>query len=146
MNPDLVYLAQTDTTAGFLSQNRDALAAAKGRDPRKPFLMSLSSFTKQKQYTRVPKKYRREIRRAHRVTWLYPNRKAIRVVSEGEHHHFLEKFTFMYSTSANAHGKKFDEAYARQKADVITQDARGFFEGEPSAIYRVGKRKKIRLR
>ncbi|HHD77618.1 MAG TPA: Sua5 YciO YrdC YwlC family protein [Campylobacteraceae bacterium] len=146
MNPNLVYLVQTDTTAGFLSQNAQALSKAKGRDPHMPFLMSVSSFAKQKGYVRTPKRFRKEVRRARKTTYLYPCKKAVRVVGEGKHHRFLKKFTFMYSTSANAHGARFALSYALQKADVIVEDGAGFFEGAPSSIFRLGRRKKIALR
>ncbi len=146
MNPDLVYLVQTDTTAGFLSQNANALARAKGRDPKKPFLMSVSSCYKQKRVVRTPRVFKKEVRRAYKCTYLYPNRKAVRIVSEGVHHLFLKKFTFMYSTSANMHGAHFNLQYACRKADVIVEERFGFFEGEPSSFYRLGRRKKTRLR
>ena len=41
MNPDLVYLAQTETTAGFLSQSAQALIQTKNRPSGKAFLMSV---------------------------------------------------------------------------------------------------------
>ena len=146
MNPNLVYLVQTDTTVGFVSQDKEALARAKGRDPRQPFLRCVADFGRQKRFVRTPRKFRKYVRRSRRTTFLYPNHEAIRVVGEGAHHRFLARFSFMYSTSANAHQSAFDPAYARKQADVVVEDARGFFEGAPSPIYQLGRRKKRRLR
>ncbi|NCB53527.1 MAG: Sua5 YciO YrdC YwlC family protein, partial [Epsilonproteobacteria bacterium] len=64
MNPDLVYLAQTETTAGFLSQNAVALATIKNRPNGKPFLMSVESLRTLRTFTRVPKEHKKRIRRA----------------------------------------------------------------------------------
>ncbi len=146
MNPWRLYLVQSDTTVGFLSRDAQKLALAKQRDPAQPFLISTAYFRIQKDLARTPRKYRREVRRARKTTYLYPNKKAIRVVSEGPHHHFLEKFTWLYSTSANLHGAPFDYEYALSRTDIIVEDRRGFYEGEASAIFRIGKRKKSRLR
>ncbi len=146
MNPNLVYLVQTDTTVGFLSQNKKALAKAKKRDPKQPFLIATDSFAKQKQFVRTPVKFKKSVRRARKTTFLYPNRKAVRVVCEKNHRSFLQRFGFMYSSSANASKHPFVLSYAVETADVIVEDARGFHEGAASSIYRLGKRTKKKLR
>ena len=146
MNPKCVYLAQTDTTVGFLSQDGARLAAIKGRSPSKPFLIAVASLAQLQAFARVPASHRRRVRRARRTTFVYPNGKALRYVGEGEHQRFLRKFGWMYSTSANPSGKSFDESWARKSADIIVEDKRGFFEGRPSRIIKLGKKKLLRLR
>ena len=89
MNASLVYLAQTETTAGFLSQNNNALNEAKNRPQGKTFLISVDSFSTLKTFTRVTKNHRKTIRRASKTTFAYPNGLAIRVVKEDEHLRFL---------------------------------------------------------
>ena len=146
MNPDKLYLTRTDTTVGFLSQNTKRIAEAKARNPEQPFLCCVASFEALKERTRVPKAFRKSVRRAKKTTWIYPNKKAIRVVFDAEHRRFLKRFGFMYSSSANKTGEDFDEAYAKEAADIVVEDAKGFHAGEPSQIYQIGRRKKIRLR
>ena len=146
MNPDLVYLVQTDTTVGFLSQNKKALAKVKRRDLKQPFLIAVDSFAMQKQFVRTPVKFKKSVRRARKTTFLYPNRKAVRVVCEKNHRSFLKRFGFMYSSSANISKHSFVYSYAVKAADVIVEDASGFYEGTASSIYRLGKQAKKRLR
>ncbi|WP_345741178.1 Sua5/YciO/YrdC/YwlC family protein [Nitrosophilus kaiyonis] len=141
-----MYLAQTDTTVGFLSQNAKKLSNIKKRDPNKPFLISVDSFKTLKNFSRVPKKFKKEIRRAKKTTFIYPNAKAIRVIKDKHHLDFLKKFEWMYSTSANESGKKFDKNFAIKVCDIIVEDIRGFFEGKPSRLIKVGKKRKIKIR
>ena len=146
MSPDKIYLAQTDTTVGFLSQDAKRLAALKGRPAGKPFLMEVASFKELKKRARVPKKFRRYVRNAKRSTFVYPNSHAIRVVKEELHLRFLKKFGWMYSTSANPSGGRYDPTFALSVADVVVVDKRGLFEGAPSRIVRLGKISKYKLR
>jgi tRNA A37 threonylcarbamoyladenosine synthetase subunit TsaC/SUA5/YrdC len=146
MNPDLVYLAQTETTAGFLSQNTDALSRIKNRPSGKPFLISVDSLQTLRSFTRVPKQHKNRVRRAAKITFVYPCALAIRVVKDEEHSQFLRKFKWSYSTSSNPSGQGFDEAFATEKADVILFTCKGFFEDKPSSIYKLGKRKMRKLR
>jgi len=146
MNPDLVYLAQTETTAGFLSQNADALARIKNRPQGKTFLISVDSLQTLRSLTRVPKRHKKHIRRAKKTTFAYPCGLAIRVVKDKEHLQFLQKLKWSYSTSSNPSGKGFDEAFAEEKADVVLFTGKGFFEDKPSSIYRLGKVKMRKLR
>ncbi|WP_041956130.1 Sua5/YciO/YrdC/YwlC family protein [Sulfurospirillum arsenophilum] len=146
MNPDLVYLAQTETTAGFLSQNADALSRIKNRPSGKSFLISVDSLQTLRSFTRVPKHHKNHIRRAKKTTFVYPCGLAIRVVKDEEHLQFLRKLKWSYSTSSNLSGKGFDEVYAQERADVILFTCKGFFEDKPSSIYRLGKRKMRKLR
>lgn len=146
MNPDLVYLAQTETTAGFLSQNADALATIKNRPSGKSFLISVDSLQTLRSFTRVPKRHKNRVRRASKTTFAYPCGLAIRVVKDKEHLQFLKKLKWSYSTSSNPSGKGFDEVYAQERADVILFTCKGFFEDKPSSIYRLGKRKMRKLR
>lgn len=146
MNPDLVYLAQTETTAGFLSQNADAIATIKNRPSGKSFLISVDSLTTLRSFTRVAKAHKNRVRRASKTTFAYPCGLAIRVVKDKEHLQFLRKLKWSYSTSSNPSGKSFDEAFAEEKADVIVYTQKGFFEDKPSSIYKLGKVKMRKLR
>jgi len=146
MNPDFVYLAQTETTAGFLSQNADALSRIKNRPSGKSFLISVDSLQTLRSFTRVSKQHKNRVRRASKTTFAYPCGLAIRVVKDKAHLQFLKKLKWSYSTSSNFSGKGFDEIYAQEKADVILFTCKGFFEDKPSSIYRLGKRKMRKLR
>ncbi|WP_041962812.1 Sua5 YciO YrdC YwlC family protein [Sulfurospirillum cavolei] len=146
MNPDLVYLAQTETTAGFLSQNAVALATIKNRPNGKPFLMSVDSLHTLRTFTRIPKEHKNRIRRAKKTTFAYPCGLAIRVIQDKDHLQFLGKLTWSYSTSSNPSGKGFDEAFAIEKADVVVFTCKGFFEDKPSKIFKLGKEKMRKLR
>ncbi|AFL67534.1 hypothetical protein [Sulfurospirillum barnesii] len=146
MNPKLVYLAQTETTAGFLSQNAEALIKTKNRPSGKSFLMSVDSLTTLRHFTRVPKRHKNRVRRAQKTTFAYPCGLAIRVVKDEAHLQFLRKLKWSYSTSSNPSGKGFDEVYAKEKADVIIFTCKDFFEAKPSSIFRVGTVRLKRLR
>ena len=72
--------------------------------------------------------------RSKKTTFIFPNGESFRVVRGSRHLEFLKKFKWMYSTSANLHGKRFNEKWAREAADVIVEDKRGFVEGKASNI------------
>lgn len=146
MNPDLVYLAQTETTAGFLSQNADALSSIKNRPSGKAFLMSVDSLSTLRTFTRVPKTHKNRIRRAKKTTFAYPCGLAIRVIQDKEHLQFLQKLKWSYSTSSNPSGKGFDRDFAIEKADVVVFTCKDFFEDKPSTIFKLGKHKMRKLR
>lgn len=141
-----VYLIQTDTTVGFLSQNKKRLADIKKRDKKKQFLISVDSFKTLKNFVRVPKKYKKMVRRAKKTTFVYPKNSALRVVQDENHLKFLKKFGWIYSSSANLAGQGFDREFAFEVVDIVIEDERGFFEGEPSKIIKLGKNIKKRLR
>jgi len=141
MNKDIIYLTQTDTTVGFLSQNPKRLAWAKQRDPKQPFLLCVDSLKKQKKLTRTPKKFRSRVRRSQKTTFLYPNKKAIRVVKDDSHNQLLKKFDFLYSTSANKNRESFLYSHAIEKADIIIETTSGFKEIAPSPILKLSKNK-----
>lgn len=146
LNQQLVYLVQTDTTAGFLSQNSLKLATSKQRDKNQPFLICVDSLRSLKNFVRVPTAFKKQVRRSNKTTFIYPNKQAIRVVKEKNHQKFLRKLGWVYSSSANLTCKSFEENYAKEKADIIVEDSRGFFESKPSSIYKMSNSKLRRLR
>ena len=141
-----VYLVQTDTTVGFLSQNHQALSLLKERSVEKPFVTVCSSFKTLKTLSRIPSKDKNRVRRSKKSTFVYPNNKAIRVVKDTKHTQFLNRFGWMYSTSANEKSAPYNKEFAFEKSDIIVEDIDGFYEGEPSAIYKLTKSKRQRLR
>jgi len=146
MNPNNTYLAQTDTTVGFLSRDFKKLNKIKKRDINKKVLIEVDSLTTLKNFVRVPNKFKKKVRRAKKTTFIYPKGDSFRVVKDKNHLKFLKKFRWMYSTSANLSGKKFDKLWVFKVVDIVVEDKRGFFEGKPSTIYKVNnyKIKKIR--
>lgn len=141
-----IFLVQTDTTIGFVSHNHEKLSQLKERKLAKPFVTVTSSFKTLKTISRVPLKHKNRVRRSKKATFIYENNRAIRVVKDDNHAHFLNSFSWMYSTSANEKGMSYDKTFAFLKSDIIVEDNQGLFEGESSSIYRLKKEKLQRLR
>ena len=146
MDLNKIYLTQTDTTVGFLSRDFKKLNKIKKRNLEKKVLREVDGLDTLKNFTRVPNKFKKIVRRAKKTTFIYPNGNSFRVIKDETHLRFLKKFKWMYSTSANLSGKKFDKKWAINQADVIVENKNGFFEGKPSTIYKINnfKIKKIR--
>lgn len=141
-----VFLTQTDTTVGFLSQDAEALSRIKGRAPDKPFLKVYAEWKTFKAFGgRIPKTHRAYLRRARKTTFIVKNQ-ASRIVNAGAHHTFLKPYGWFYSTSANQSGKPFERSFCEANADIIVLDKRGFSESVPSTIERLGREKKRKLR
>lgn len=143
---DAIFLMQTDTTVGFLSQNAKHLETVKSRLPGKQFLKvyaSLDAYTSAS--GRVPLQYKRHLRHAKQTTFIIKG-EAFRIVASGPHHHFLKPYGWMYSTSANRSGEGFDRDYCEAHADVIVEDSRGLYESSASTILKLGRTRCRRLR
>jgi len=140
----MIYLAQTDTTAGFLSKDFREINALKHRAADKPCLITTAKLSELKNLTRVPAKFKNLVRRARKTTFLYPNAKAVRVVKECAHEEFLRKFDWLYSSSANLNGQNFDEEWARAAADE--GGGQNFSQNASSKIYKISKTNLKRIR
>ena len=148
-----VFLAQSDTTAGFLCEDSIHLNACKGRDSKQNALLTLDRLSKLKALVRIPNAHRNRIRRSRKQTFVYRNGSkeslAVRFVSKessGEHSILLEFFPFLYSSSANAHKRAFDLQFALQMADIIVLDARFLSEQNPSKMYKIANQRIKRIR
>lgn len=107
--------------------------------------MSVASLDKLKNQTRVPQKYKKMLRRASKSTFLYPNKKAIRVSMDIRHNLFLDKFDYLYSSSANFHKQSFSFSKIRPFVDIVIKDSL-FQEKEPSKMYKINNTKIKRIR
>ena len=141
-----VFLVQTDTTVGFLSQNSQRLAEIKERPANKAFVQVCSSFKTLKTLVRIPNKYKNRVRRTKKESFVYGNNKAVRVVKDDEHADFIKPFNWFYSTSANEKALSYNKDFAIMKSDIIIENAKGLFEGESSSINKLYKNKLKRLR
>lgn len=146
MIKDKVFLIQTDTTVGFLSQNSLRLAQIKEREDNKPFVQVTNSFKTLKKIARIPNKHKLRVRRSKMTTFAYANNKAVRVVKDKKHASFIKPFEWFYSTSANERSLAYTQDFAFSKSDIIVQDKKGLYEGEASKIYRLENSKIKRLR
>jgi len=147
LNSSLIYLTQTDTTVGFLSNDDKKLSGAKQRDNKQKILQVVSNYKSLNNLVRVPKKHKKFIRRAKTTTIIYPNKLAFRVVnSNSSHQKFLQKFNVMYSTSANKTKNTFNENYAINNSDIIVYTKENFVEKKASSIYKINKQKIKKIR
>jgi tRNA A37 threonylcarbamoyladenosine synthetase subunit TsaC/SUA5/YrdC len=137
-----VFLAQGDTTVGFLSQDAKSLFEAKERDGSKKFLKVVDSLLTLKEFTRVPNRFKRVVRYAKKSTFIYPNG-AFRV---SPNETILNKYRWLYSTSANRSGCSFDITFAKSKCDIIVLDRCEFSEKTPSKLIKLHKNRLKRLR
>jgi len=141
-----VYLVQTDTTVGFLSLSKEKLNHIKNRPKDQDVLITTSRFSTLKNLARVPKRFKKQIRRSKKTTFIYPNKKAIRVVTSHPHRNFLKRFDYLYSTSANKTNESFSYDFASEKADIIVEDFQSFSETKPSSLIKLSKKIKKKLR
>lgn len=133
-----LYLTHTDTSIGFVSQDPDKIDKAKRRKPNKHYIKVVNSLETLKTFSRVPNKYKKQIRQAKRTTFIMPNGLSLRVVKNTEHNLLLDRLKWVYSSSANLSGAEYDEGYARDNAEVVV-----FFpkqiNREASKIYRLSQ-------
>ncbi|RUM43814.1 MAG: Sua5 YciO YrdC YwlC family protein [Hydrogenimonas sp.] len=145
MRRDLIYLVQTDTTAGFLSCSAERLATCKQRSLQQPFLKALSRFSDIHGVGRVPAKHRAFVRRSKKSSFILPNGQSFRVI-QGPHQRFVKKFGWCFTTSANRHREPFDEATAKAMCDVMVESKEGFCAKTPSTIWRLYRSRKVKIR
>ncbi len=140
-----IILAQTDTTVGFLSQDSASLARLKGREEGKPFLKVFASLNVLQSTVRVPLKYRSWVRHAQHTTFVIKNQ-ALRYVSDPTHSRLIQKYGWLYSTSANESGHEYDPDFCLTHSDTIIEDFRGFSSSAPSKIFRLTATQSKKLR
>ncbi|RXJ54120.1 Sua5 YciO YrdC YwlC family protein [Candidatus Marinarcus aquaticus] len=147
MDSKQVYLAQTDTTVGFLSQDDEKLSRIKQRPTTQKILQVVNSFATLNFQVRIPKKYRKMVRNAKKTTFIYPNGESYRVVPyTSAHHDFVKKFNVIYSTSANRTSHAFEKSYALKHANIIVEDKNQLFETNSSQIIKFSCNKIKKLR
>ena len=147
MDSSLVYLVQTDTTVGFSSSNDEKLSLVKQRPKSKKILHTVDSFRTLQKHTRVPKKFRKEVRKSTLTTFIYPNLKSFRVIRKDKSFYdFIHKFGILYSTSANKTGENFEYNFAKSHSDVIVENKNNFFESSSSKIIKITKTLKKTVR
>lgn len=145
-NESSVILAQSDTTAGFFSQDAAKLNATKNSPPNKPLLQVLKDFKALKK--RVPTPHRFLARRI-KATLIYPGTsgpQAFRVIQDAQTLAFLERLDAPFSTSANLHGMPYEPQVALELADIIVEDRRGLYASKPSLMIKFSRTRKRRLR
>jgi len=142
-----VILSNTDTALGFLSQDKKSLDEIKNREPNKHYITTLSSFANLKERVRVPQKpqkYKNRVRRSSRTTFIMPNKKSFRVVSQSKHLLLLNRFGWLYSTSANQSGKSYNQPNAIEQSQITIYPLQEEIN-KPSKIYLLSEKlKKIR--
>ena len=141
---NLVFLTQTDTTIGFVSQNADRLSEIKQRPPHKHYIKAVNSLDTLKTFARVPQIHKNRVRRAKKTTFIMPNGNSYRVIKDKHHILLLNRLKWAYTTSANLSGDAYDETFARKMADVIIEPIKK--TAKPSSIYKLGKCSKKRIR
>lgn len=142
-----IYLAQTDTTVGFLCEDYKKLNSIKNRDIEQKVLREVNSFDTLKSFTRIPNKFKSKVRRSKKTTFIYPNQQSFRVVDDATvHYDFIQKFKVIYSTSANLTNKKFDLQLAQDKSDIIIYTKNDFYETTASNLYKINNQTIKKLR
>jgi tRNA A37 threonylcarbamoyladenosine synthetase subunit TsaC/SUA5/YrdC len=147
LDKSLVYLVQTDTTVGFLSSDDKKLSCVKQRKQNQKTLQVVDSFNTLKKHTRIPKQMRKIVRNSKRITFIYPNKLSFRVIDKNSlHHNFINKFNCLYSTSANITKNDYNERFAFDNSDIIVYNKAGFSQYVSSAIYKLNKKKRKKIR
>jgi len=139
-----VFLTQTDTTIGFVSQNSKKLTAIKQRAPHKHYIKAVNNLQTLKSFTRVPSMHKNRLRRTKKTTFIMPNGLSYRVVRDKHHLLLLNRLKWAYTTSANLSNEAYDEDFARKSADVVIEPLMQIQQA--SNIYKLGKSTLKRIR
>ncbi len=140
----MVFLTQTDTTIGFVSQNAHRLSQIKQRPATKHYIRAVDSLATLKSFVRTPQAHKKLLRRANKTTFIMPHKDAYRVVKDPHHLLLLKRLKWAYTTSANLSGKSYDENFAKEAADVMIEPLKT--DSKPSTILKLGKRGYKRIR
>jgi len=141
-----VYLTQTDTTIGFVSQNDSRLTEIKKRPPYKHYIRAIPSLKSLKSYTRVPQRYKNYIRRSKPSTFILPNGDSYRIIRDREHIKLIERLGWAYTTSANISGGAYDIDFAKGEADVIAISPFYHQDRSASKLFKINNKSIMRLR
>ena len=139
-----VFLTQTDTTIGFVSQDADKLTQIKQRPPHKHYIKAVNSLHTLKTFTRVPQKHKNRVRRSNKTTFIMLNGQSYRVIQDKHHLLLLNRLKWAYTTSANLSNQAYDEQFTRKMADVIIEPLDQ--TNVSSSIYKLGKTTIKRIR
>ena len=139
-----VFLTQTDTTIGFVSQNAEKLTTIKQRPPHKHYIKAVNSLQTLQIFTRVPTRHKNRVRRSKKTTFIMPNMHSYRVTQNKHHLLLLNRLKWAYTTSANLSNKAYNETFAKEVADVIVEPL--VEKREASHIYKLGKHTIKRIR
>lgn len=132
-----IILTQTDTTVGFLSQDRKKLQKIKRRSSSKPFIKVYKNFRVVLAFGhRVPSKFKNRLRRSKQTTFIVKN-KAFRVANTSLDSQILRDSTWYYSTSANEANKNFNREFCEKKTDIIIENKDGLKENNSSSLYKI---------
>jgi len=135
-----LYLTQTDTTIGFVSQDSSKIDKAKKRLANKHYIRVVNSLEILQKFTRVPTAHKNRVRRASRTTFIMPSGYSFRVVKDTEHKLLLDRLQWAYSSSANLSGAEYDAIYAKEQAEVVVNFSMQK-RGKVSRIYRLGQKR-----
>ncbi len=145
MIDSIVYLTQTDTTIGFVSQDAARLDAIKDRPAGKYYIRAVDSLRTLRHFTRVPSLHRNRLRRARRTTFVFQDGRSWRVIHDPEHRDLITRLGgWAYTTSANRSGEVYDETWAREMADVVIEPLED--RSAPSTILRLNHRTLNKIR
>ena len=139
-----VFLTQTDTTIGFVSQDAQRLSSLKQRPPHKHYIKAVNSLETLQHFTRIPSQHKKRVRRANKTTFILPSGDSYRVVRDPHHLLLLDRLKWAYTTSANLSDQAYDENFAREVADVIIEPLQTNTQASP--IYKLGKSQLKRIR
>jgi len=141
---ELVFLTQTDTTIGFVSQSAKRLTEIKKRPPHKFYIKALNSLQTLKNFTRVPSSHKNRVRRSNKTTFVMPDGHSYRIVRDKHHLLLLSRLKWAYTTSANLSNKPYNEEFAKDKADVIVTPLHQ--SREASTVIKIGNKAIKRIR
>ena len=141
---NLVFLTQTDTTIGFVSQNDEKLTTIKQRPPHKHYIKAVNSLTTLQTFTRIPQAHKNRVRRSQKSTFIFPNTYSYRRIHNQKHLYLLDRLKWAYTTSANLSNHDYDAQFAKENADVIVEPL--VQNNQASNIYKLGKRHIKRIR
>ncbi|HIP28734.1 MAG TPA: Sua5 YciO YrdC YwlC family protein [Sulfurovum sp.] len=144
MFADKVFLTQTDTTIGFVSQDAQRLTNIKQRPPHKHYIKAVDSLKTLLSFTRVPTSHKNQVRRAKKTTFIMLGGDSYRVIYDNHHLLLLKRLKWAYTTSANLSNQAYDEGFARKNVDVVIEPL--IQEQEASSIYKLGKHTLKRIR
>ena len=132
-----VFLTQTDTTIGFVSQDAERLTSIKKRPSSKHYIRVLNSLSTLKRFTHVPQMHKKRVRRTKKTTFIMPNGYSFRVIYDKNHLLLINRLIWAYSSSANLSNQDYDEDFAKNSADITINPLHQ--TKAPSSIYKLGK-------